>query len=92
MKSLNSKLLLSALGVALVAMPAVAHSARHRHVYNYAPRRHVHNYAAHRPVQNSAPQYGYTYTPQSGYSFTPQYIPGFGNVGYSGPYASDSCC
>jgi hypothetical protein len=83
MKSLNSRLVLSTLGIALLATPVLAHSMRHRH---------VHHYGAHRHAYSHPRQYQYGYPPQSGYSYTPQYVPGFGNLGATGGGVSDSCC
>jgi len=84
MTSLDSKLLLSALAIALLATPVFAHSARHRHVYHYAPHRHVYHHP--RPYEYGYPRYG------GGDSYTPQYVPGFGNLGATGGGVSDSCC
>ena len=89
MKSLNSKLLLSALGIALLATPTFAKSTRHRHLQNQAPQ-YGYGYSP-QYRYNYTRQYGYSYTPQYGDSYTPQYVPGFGNIGATGG-VSDSCC
>ena len=88
MTSLSGKLVLSILGITLLATPAFAKSTRHRHPYVPTPQ---YGYIY-------SPQYGYTYippppyliyVPQTGYAYTPLYIPGFGNLGSSGPSISN---
>jgi hypothetical protein len=89
MKSFAGKLVLSALGLAILATPVLARQ-RHGHVYAHAPQ---HRYHAPQYGYTYSPQYGYTYTPpppqllyapQSGNTYTPIYVPGFGNIGSSG--------
>jgi len=93
MKSLSGKLVLHALAIALLATPAFAKSARHRHVQTYG--------SAHSPQYGYtySPQYGYVYTPpppellyppQTGSAYKPVYVPGFGNIGSSGDSISGS--
>jgi hypothetical protein len=95
MTSISAKLVLSALGIALLATPAFAKTTPHRHAFAKTTR--------HRHVSVQAPQYGYIYTPGRGYTyippppeliyaqqhgnvFTPLYIPGFGNLGFNPSY------
>jgi hypothetical protein len=85
MKSLEIKLVLATLAIALLATPASAKSTRYRHLYAQAPQ---YGYVY-------SPQYGYVYipppasvlyAPQSGDAYTPVYVPGFGNIGSNTGY------
>jgi hypothetical protein len=66
MKSLKSKLVLSAMGIALLATPALAQQAP-RHA---------------QPQQDSAVTYpGLVNSTGDSEAYTPQYVPGYGNIG-----------
>jgi hypothetical protein len=85
MTTLNAKLVLYALGIALLTTPAFAKTTRHRHAQAYG--------------YTYSPQHGYVYTPpppdllyapQNGSAYKPIYVPGFGNIGGNGDSISGS--
>jgi hypothetical protein len=85
MKSLGGKLVLGALGIALLAMPASAKSTLRRHAPTYG-----YNYHSHYGYVYTPPPPNLLYAPQYGTAYTPIYVPGFGNIGSNGDSISGS--